>query len=1566
MHESETSENVAVAVEMREWLGTESDVGAAVERFSRDTLNVYKADDRRVTEDANIERVAIEGGYARRQLFELVQNGADELIDTRGRIAVVRTANALYCANQGNPISVRGVGALLSSNFSPKTGVEIGRFGLGFKSVLGITTQPALFSRTGSFQFDRTYNEARVRRVLPDANRVATLRIARPLDPRAEAEQDPVLAELMEWAMTVVKCPLDIEGITWLGAHLEEFPAQFLLFATHVADLCLDDRVESRTRRITLAKEKDGVWALQEAGTSTSVSRWRVFGKIHQPSTQARKDAGSLAERPEIPINWAVPLDRAPIGEFWAFFPTDDRTTLSGIANAPWKLTENRLSLISGAFNDELLHELGDLVVENYEAFHSADDPGYVLDVLPARGKELRSNADGVVSERIFDELPLRASLPDQRGKLQLPAGLRGHPELDKLREQDRRNLIEVWSQQPTAPRAWVHPRAYSTATRAARVERLIRAVGARPESIKDWLAALIPKAKQASGSACAVQVAALLAYTEHDADMRSARIVLTAEGKLVPPKRGVVWLPSDVSADLDVTLVHPDVAADPAARAAFKKLGIEEVAPATLLNALLDRADFRRPDADWTEVWKHVKKAGPEAARRVLLHDHGLEAGDINVRTMAGTWERLSVVLMPGGLVPVMDVPPEHRSMFLDIDYHRGDLELLKAAGATDRPVTGRSSMHEPWCSEYKQEQIEGAIEEARRAGFALHKNVFEFEDEPSFGGPALPLRSLKGEAGANYAAELLNVTPDLEPWKLKQGMIGKPRAVDHPLIWLVKKHGFLPSNHGVQPIGVCVTEFLRGMEGLLPVARVSRSAARALQLPDTPAELQEAHWTAAFATAGALDREDLLGHAYIRLARGGAEPPAQLRCIVKREALTLPASEVCAGVTAQDVKVLRETGKPFIRVPDEESAAFLVGSWHLRSVTETVSSRLVFQEAGEREPLVDRFPLLGQLFLGDVEDWELVPCSEIRREMFTDGGSVPELLRFELHDGLVLRSTELADADVLRRIGERLGSPLDEDAITAILDDAFEGEVELLMKKSREGADDPARLLLLVGAEELRTRLPKTLVDAVEEREGELGDRAVAELALTVFGIETLKEYSEVLRQRGLRPPRAWAGSRAAKRFVVTDLGFEPKFAGFAGVKLEQQLEVPGRAKLPPLHEFQKVSGAEIRRLLRGEGGLRGLLSLPTGAGKTRVAVQALTEAMAAGELAGPILWVAQSEELCEQAVQSWAEVWRAVGPDEGLRISRLWAHHTAAPRDDDGFQVVVATIQKLGTSLLASPQFKWLRDCQAVIIDEAHGSTATGYTELLRQLEMSHGKERVPLIGLSATPFRGISDTETEQLVNRYNRRRLDKAAFADEVSIKLLQRMGILAEVEHHILEGSENVPLTKAELAEIEKMRRLPASVLARITGDIDRTNRLVERIMQMDPEWPILVFATSLDHSQTLAALLERQGRSAASISGETPTSARRHYVREFKAGRLRTLTNYGVFTQGFDAPSIRALFIARPTYSPNLYQQMVGRGLRGPLNGGKEKCLVVDVADNLTNYGGQLAFREFEHLWTA
>jgi superfamily II DNA or RNA helicase len=156
----------------------------------------------------------------------------------------------------------------------------------------------------------------------------------------------------------------------------------------------------------------------------------------------------------------------------------------------------------------------------------------------------------------------------------------------------------------------------------------------------------------------------------------------------------------------------------------------------------------------------------------------------------------------------------------------------------------------------------------------------------------------------------------------------------------------------------------------------------------------------------------------------------------------------------------------------------------------------------------------------------------------------------------------------------------------------------------------------------------------------------------------------------------------------------------------------------------------------------------------------------------------------------------------------------------------------------------------------------------------------------------------------------------------------------------------------------------PRRVFDTIARDVDRNRLLLGSILDRPRDWPILLFAVSTEHAHTMTALLTLEDVSAAAIDYRTEPSVRRRYVDRFRHGDLRVLANYGVLTQGFDAPATRAIFVARPTFSPNVYQQMIGRGLRGPRNGGKERCLIVNVRDNWMTYGDKLAFYEFERLW--
>lgn len=187
--------------------------------------------------------------------------------------------------------------------------------------------------------------------------------------------------------------------------------------------------------------------------------------------------------------------------------------------------------------------------------------------------------------------------------------------------------------------------------------------------------------------------------------------------------------------------------------------------------------------------------------------------------------------------------------------------------------------------------------------------------------------------------------------------------------------------------------------------------------------------------------------------------------------------------------------------------------------------------------------------------------------------------------------------------------------------------------------------------------------------------------------------------------------------------------------------------------------------------------------------------------------------------------------------------------------------------------------------------------------------------------------------------------------------------MLARVQHEVLDGIK-VDLRPEEIAEATRQRRISPTVLERIGQNQARMSILVEHIMGLDESWPVLVFTPNVLSAQVLAATLQYRGIEAASVSGQTGRQQRRDIIARFKDNEIRVLANCDLLIQGFDAPGVRALYIARPTFSPNAYIQMAGRGLRGRANGGKEECLIVDMADNFGDVTELLGYREYEDLW--
>ena len=635
------------------------------------------------------------------------------------------------------------------------------------------------------------------------------------------------------------------------------------------------------------------------------------------------------------------------------------------------------------------------------------------------------------------------------------------------------------------------------------------------------------------------------------------------------------------------------------------------------------------------------------------------------------------------------------------------------------------------------------------------------------------------------------------------------------------------------------------------------------------------------------------------------------------------------------------------------------------------------VFGEASSM-PLLDMWPGLERHLAADQVGLDLVRCERI-----VVGGQLRECA-FEAPALYVVGSALEDEALALGLIAGMLGLPLSENQIEVIAERRTPEEVKQKRSRVRACTSDAERLLAAVGLEALSAHLPASLTRIVQRDHADDAPLpvAIAEAAIAVHHTGALRAFRHHLGP--LDPPRNWAGSRRAVDFV-RELGFGEEWAGEPGQRRDPFVQVDGPLRLPDLHDYQKTIADRLKALLRRVDGRgperRGLISLPTGSGKTRVAVQAIVEARRDGSFSGNVLWVADRDELCEQAVEAWTQTWRSEGTQDGrLRVSRLWGGQPA-PAVTHDWHVVVASIQTLHARLRSQrldPEL--VESLSLVVFDEAHRSIAPTHTSAMNEIGLTfrQADSEPGLLGLTATPYRGYNEAETSWLANRYGQNRLDSQAFASDdphAVIAHLQDSGVLASADHDLIDGG-TYALTDDEQAEIAKFtvraeqshRRgfLPSSIEERIAEDDQRTLRILDAYERhIDRDWPTLVFATSVAHSKVLAALWCRRGVIARSVSGETDRATRRRVVEGFRSGEIKVLVNYGVFREGFDAPKTRAIIVARPVYSPNLYFQMIGRGLRGPLNGGDDRCLILNVRDNIENFGEELAFADVDWLWS-
>jgi DNA repair protein RadD len=329
-----------------------------------------------------------------------------------------------------------------------------------------------------------------------------------------------------------------------------------------------------------------------------------------------------------------------------------------------------------------------------------------------------------------------------------------------------------------------------------------------------------------------------------------------------------------------------------------------------------------------------------------------------------------------------------------------------------------------------------------------------------------------------------------------------------------------------------------------------------------------------------------------------------------------------------------------------------------------------------------------------------------------------------------------------------------------------------------------------------------------------------------------------------------------------------------------------------------------------------------IPTGGGKTPVMATICRDAVSLW--GGHVLVLAHVKELLEQT----AGTLQRLAPDLPMGI-----YSAGLGRRDLGYAVTVAGIQSV-----------WRRACDMdpfdlVIVDEAHMIPPEGdgmYRQFLAEAKVVNPHMRT--IGFTATPFRMSSGSicKPDHFLN----------AVCYEISVRELIVAGYLCPLKTKA--GTEKGDWDSLHVRAGEYVA---GEVEAMMDTDCLVRGACAEIVEQTKGRRATLIFASGIQHGRHVQTVLQQDhGQRCGFISGDTPSAERDATIREFREGRLPYLANVNVLTTGFDAPNVDCVAMLRPTLSPGLYYQMVGRGFR--LCEGKTDCLVLDFGGNVLRHG--------------
>lgn len=357
--------------------------------------------------------------------------------------------------------------------------------------------------------------------------------------------------------------------------------------------------------------------------------------------------------------------------------------------------------------------------------------------------------------------------------------------------------------------------------------------------------------------------------------------------------------------------------------------------------------------------------------------------------------------------------------------------------------------------------------------------------------------------------------------------------------------------------------------------------------------------------------------------------------------------------------------------------------------------------------------------------------------------------------------------------------------------------------------------------------------------------------------------------------------------------------------GREVEEPLPDP-----PTPHEIQRAALAALQKS-RADGHRRALVVLATGLGKTWLAAfDVYSWAQENGRLPS-VLVLAHREELLVQTIKTFRRRFAAHDPSFGWFVGQ---------RSELNGQFVFASVQKLSRpehlASLAARRFDY------VIVDEVHHGTARSYRSIIDRLEPQF------LLGLTATPERA----DGADVAGLFDDHVAYRANLGTGIQAKLLVPFAYFG------LKDDTNYQLIPF------RNRRFDPTTLEQAIN----TDARLEKMYQAWHEHPgkrTLVFCCSIRHADHICAFLKQRGIRALAAHSGPSSAARDDAITSLVNGTCDALCTVDLFNEGVDIPAVDRVVMLRPTESPVVFLQQLGRGLRSAQE--KEQLIVLDFVGN-------------------